>query len=122
MPKRSRKLPRDMNQLGKAIVDIATGNAPPEPESTKNPHAVALGRKGGLIGGKVRAANMTKRQRHGGERNNGEPEATQEAPRKDRTTTVSDSSLVMRPRSGRNWRCNVCNADRGQGDDSRGAA
>jgi hypothetical protein len=40
------KRPRDMNQLGKAIVDLATGNAPPEPDRDKgkNPAAVALGR------------------------------------------------------------------------------
>jgi hypothetical protein len=29
----------------------------------KNPAAVALGRKGGKVGGKVRAANMTPEQR-----------------------------------------------------------
>jgi hypothetical protein len=31
------KRPRDVNQLAKSIVDIATGNAPPEPEPTKTP-------------------------------------------------------------------------------------
>lgn len=30
---------------------------------TKNPHAVALGRLGGRIGGKVRAAKLTQKQR-----------------------------------------------------------
>jgi hypothetical protein len=65
MQKRSRKLPRDMNQLGKAIVDIATGNAPPavDPDAGKDPLAVELGRRGGLKGGKARAAKMTKKQR-----------------------------------------------------------
>jgi len=65
MQKRSRKLPRDTNQLGKAIVDIATGNVTPEPDpgAGKDPAAVSLGRRGGLIGGKVRAAIMTKKQR-----------------------------------------------------------
>jgi len=29
------------------IVDISTGDAPPEPESNKNPAAVALGKLGG---------------------------------------------------------------------------
>jgi hypothetical protein len=59
------KRPRDVNQLGKLIVDIATGNAPPEPDPDegKDPAAVALGRKGGLKGGKARAAKMTKKQR-----------------------------------------------------------
>jgi hypothetical protein len=33
------------------------------PGSGKNPHAVALGRLGGLKGGKVAAANMTPEQR-----------------------------------------------------------
>jgi len=58
-------LPRDMNQLGKAVVDIATGSAPPVPDldAGKDPAAVALGRKGGLKGGKARAAKMTKKQR-----------------------------------------------------------
>jgi hypothetical protein len=42
------------------MVDIATGDAEDAPEDTgKNPAAVALGRKGGLKGGKARAASMT---------------------------------------------------------------
>jgi hypothetical protein len=56
-------MPRDMAQLAKMVVDIATGEAPPEPASTRNPAAVALGRLGGLKGGKARAAGMTKKQR-----------------------------------------------------------
>ena len=65
MPDRSRKRPRDPNQLGKLIVDIATGesdDAPP-PETEKNPAAVELGRKGGLKGGKARAEKLTAEQR-----------------------------------------------------------
>lgn len=63
MPKRSSK-PRDVNQLAKSIVDQATGDAPPaEAEPTKNPAAVALGRLGGLKGGKVRARRLSKDQR-----------------------------------------------------------
>ena len=59
------KRPRDTNQLAKQIVDLSTGQAEEEqPEDTgKDPAAVALGRKGGLKGGKARAANMTKKQR-----------------------------------------------------------
>ncbi len=59
------KRPRDANQLGKLIVDLATGEAQEEsPQDTgKNPHAVALGRLGGLKGGKARAANLTPEQR-----------------------------------------------------------
>lgn len=65
MPDRSRKRPRDPNQLGKLIVDIATGesdDAPSESEK-KNPAAVELGRKGGLKGGKARASRLTAAQR-----------------------------------------------------------
>lgn len=52
-----------MNQLAKLIVDMSTGQAEPEPQSTKDPAAVSLGRRGGLKGGKARAANMTPAQR-----------------------------------------------------------
>jgi len=63
MPKRSR-MPRDPNQLAKAIVDFATGQREPDPPApVKNPAAVELGRIGGKIGGKARAANMTPEQR-----------------------------------------------------------
>jgi hypothetical protein len=63
MPDRSRKRPRDPNQLGKLIVDLATGEATEEPDDGKNPAAVELGRKGGLKGGKARAAKMTSKER-----------------------------------------------------------
>jgi hypothetical protein len=96
MPNRSRKKKpaRDFNQIARAIVDKATGEAskPPakkparpknkqdaadidraagegmaQPQAKrpkrKNPAAVALGRKGGLKGGKARAAKLTKEQR-----------------------------------------------------------
>lgn len=57
------KRPRDPNQLAKLIVDIATSSTSKDPGSTKNPAAVALGRLGGLKGGKARAAGMTDKQR-----------------------------------------------------------
>jgi len=64
MPDRSRKRPRDPNELARQIVDEATGEAPPfDPDEGKNPAAVALGRKGGLKGGKARAAKMSPEQR-----------------------------------------------------------
>ncbi|HZP72998.1 MAG TPA: hypothetical protein VFA97_06430 [Gaiellaceae bacterium] len=64
MPDRSRKRPRDPNQLGKLLVDLATGNAQElNADEGKDPAAVALGRRGGLKGGKARAANMTPEQR-----------------------------------------------------------
>lgn len=54
-----KKRPKDTNQLAKLIVDLATGEA----EEPKDPAAVALGRKGGLKGGKARAAKLTPEQR-----------------------------------------------------------
>jgi hypothetical protein len=64
MPDRSRKRPRDPNQLGKLIVDIATGEVEDTAkDSGKDPAAVALGRKGGLKGGKARAESMTPEER-----------------------------------------------------------
>jgi hypothetical protein len=64
MPDRSRKRPRDPNALAKQLVDEATGEAEPfDPDAGKDPAAVALGRKGGLKGGKARAAKLTKKQR-----------------------------------------------------------
>jgi hypothetical protein len=42
---------------------MATGEEPTEPASDKNPAAVALGRLGGLKGGKARAKGMTKKER-----------------------------------------------------------
>jgi hypothetical protein len=66
MPDRSRKRPRDPNELAKAIVDIATGqveDSQPSLESGKNPAAVALGRLGGLKGGKARAEALSPKQR-----------------------------------------------------------
>lgn len=57
--------PRDMNQLAKRIVDISVGETEDEPttEVEKNPHAVALGRLGGLRGGKVRAERLAPEKR-----------------------------------------------------------
>jgi len=58
------KRPRDANQLAKSIVDLTTGEAEEEnPGEGKDPAAVALGRKGGLKGGKARAASMTAEER-----------------------------------------------------------
>lgn len=60
-----KKRPRDINQLAAAIVGEATGDKPAEaePTTTKNPNAVALGRLGGLKGGKARADKLTPEQR-----------------------------------------------------------
>jgi hypothetical protein len=59
-----KKLPRDPNARAFAIGELATSEAAPEPEDEgKNPAAVALGRAGGLKGGKARAAKMSKAAR-----------------------------------------------------------
>jgi hypothetical protein len=63
MPERSRKRPTDVNQLAASIVGDAVGDVPVVEEDGKDPAAVALGRKGGLKGGKARAAKMTPEQR-----------------------------------------------------------
>ncbi len=58
------KRPRDPNQLAKLIVDIATGEVKDcDPDKGKDPAAVALGRKGGLKGGKARAASLSPTRR-----------------------------------------------------------
>ncbi len=53
--------PRDANQLGKFIVDLATGAAaePAPKDDGKDPAAVALGKKGGA----ARAASLSKKKR-----------------------------------------------------------
>jgi hypothetical protein len=64
MPDRSRKRSRDVNELARQLVDEATGAEPKyDPDAGKDPAAVALGRKGGLKGGKARAASLTPEQR-----------------------------------------------------------
>jgi hypothetical protein len=56
------KRPRDPNQLAKAIIDIATGDVPPQEERPDSP-AATLGRKGGLKGGNARAAALSPAKR-----------------------------------------------------------
>jgi hypothetical protein len=67
MPDRSRKRPRDASQLAKLMVDIASGDtddkAMPKTDEGKNAAAVALGRLGGLKGGKARADALSPRKR-----------------------------------------------------------
>jgi len=63
MPNRSRKKRlADPNQMAASIAQEASAEPPEEPRQ-KNPHAVALGRLGGMKGGKARAAKMTEKQR-----------------------------------------------------------
>ena len=67
MPKqagKNPKRPRDPNQRAKLIVDIVTGESDePKAPPAKDPAAVSLGRRGGLKGGKARAAKMTEKER-----------------------------------------------------------
>ena len=58
MPKRSSK---DVNQIAASILATVTQAANESP--TKNPAAVALGRMGGLKGGKARAASLSPSKR-----------------------------------------------------------
>jgi len=58
------KRPRDPNQLAKLITELATGEVQEvDQDKGKNPAAVALGRLGGLKGGKARAAKLTPKRR-----------------------------------------------------------
>ena len=64
MPDRSRKRqnPSDANQIAARIIDAVSGDLPVE-ESGKNPAAVALGKLGGLKGGKARAKSLSAKKR-----------------------------------------------------------
>ena len=59
MPKRSSK---DLNQNAFGILQQITGENKTEPKPEKNPAAVALGRLGGLKGGKRRAKVLSKKE------------------------------------------------------------
>lgn len=71
MPKRSSKpvkkrkpKQKDTQQLARSVLDAVTADAEPEKQvAKKNPAAVALGRLGGLKGGKARADRLTAKQR-----------------------------------------------------------
>ena len=66
MPDRSKNRPRDPNQLAHRVFLESIGEAaktdPPQVKP-KNPHAVALGRMGGLKGGAARAASLGPKKR-----------------------------------------------------------
>ena len=62
MAKPKRKTPpKDPNAAAKSVLDAIIASSEAEPE--KNPAAVALGRMGGLKGGKARAKKLTPEQR-----------------------------------------------------------
>ena len=63
MPKRSSKQ-KDTQQLARSVLDaVVPGAEPTTAGKTKNPAAVALGRLGGLKGGKARAAKLSAAKR-----------------------------------------------------------
>jgi hypothetical protein len=63
MAKRT-KMPTDVNSRARAIVDLATSDEElPDPDEGKDPAAVALGRKGGIKGGRARADKLTAEER-----------------------------------------------------------
>lgn len=65
MQDRSRKGRKDVNQLAKSIVEQATDAELVQKAISegKNPAAVLLGRKGGLVGGKARANSLSAKKR-----------------------------------------------------------
>src|SRR3990167_11027740 len=56
----TKRAPKDINQIAALIVEKAT-QEPTEQKPEKNPAAVALGRLGGLKGGKARAEALGKK-------------------------------------------------------------
>jgi hypothetical protein len=62
MPAKRPQRPRDLNQWAHRMLSIATGETR-DPDLPKESAAAELGRKGGKIGGKVRASRMTPKQR-----------------------------------------------------------
>jgi hypothetical protein len=59
----TKRPPKETNVLAKYILDVTTGSAEKIEPPKKNPHAQALGRMGGLKGGKARADKLTAKQR-----------------------------------------------------------
>ena len=58
------KMPTDVNQRAKAIVDFATGTEEvPDPDEGKDPAAVESGRRGGIKGGRTRAQRLSPAER-----------------------------------------------------------
>jgi hypothetical protein len=57
-------MPRDANQLAHKVLQIAIGeDVESKMDDGKDPAAVALGRKGGLKGGKARWKGVSKKKR-----------------------------------------------------------
>ena len=67
MQKRSR-MPRDVTQMAYKTLQMAIGEdiepePAPKPDDGKDPAAVSLGRRGGLVGGKARWKGVSAKER-----------------------------------------------------------
>jgi hypothetical protein len=63
MPRRSSKQ-KDTQQMARSVLDAVVPDAESKPaEKEKNPAAVALGRLGGIKGGRARAAKLSAAKR-----------------------------------------------------------
>ena len=60
---RNKQGPEDVNEIAFRVLQQATGESTVELKADKNPSAVALGRLGGLAGGKARAAKLSPEER-----------------------------------------------------------
>jgi hypothetical protein len=63
MAVKRKKRPNDPLARAKLIGDIATGQTADIEQDDKNPHAVELGRLGGLKGGKARTLKLSPEER-----------------------------------------------------------
>jgi len=60
---RGKQGPEDVNEIAFRVAREASGEAPKDWKDGKNPAAVALGRLGGLKGGRARAAKLSAEER-----------------------------------------------------------
>lgn len=60
---RKRRKTEDVNQIAASILKAVTEEPIQQPVKEKNPAAVALGRLGGLKGGKARAESLSAKKR-----------------------------------------------------------
>jgi len=63
MPNRSGKRPRDLNRLAADLVQDATDETQEPEAGDLSSYAQALGRRGGLKGGRARAATLSAEER-----------------------------------------------------------
>jgi hypothetical protein len=66
MRRSSKALPKDANQLAHEIVKLSTEESEQTPQPQRSPiseYLSQIGRKGGLKGGKARAAKLSQRKR-----------------------------------------------------------